>query len=50
VPDDCSLELEHAAFKVTLKRCVGRCISFVCDIGQNYGMYQNTKIKDFNLR
>lgn len=40
MPDDGSCELKHVALcYMTLKRCVVRCISVVCDIEKQNGMY-----------
>jgi hypothetical protein len=36
MPDDGSCEMKHVALcDMAFKCCVGRCISFVCDIEKN---------------
>jgi len=43
VLDDDSCEMKHVALCYTISKCcVGRCISFVCDIEKHNGIYQNT--------
>ena len=40
MPDDVSCELKHVALcYMILKRCVVRCISFVCGVEKHNGMY-----------